>query len=259
MKRWIALALVAGAAVAVALMVRGGRISIDTSTYQQHVSPGRLSTAHASLATTCAACHTPVRSAEAVKCIACHANNTALIQRQPTAFHATIDTCSNCHAEHRGSTVRPVAMDHVTLANLGLETIRRDVENRSNRRLLAWLRQHEAGAAESTHPRVTSTEAALNCATCHSTKDRHQKLFGEDCASCHATASWTISDFSHPSPRSTDCVQCHGAPPSHYMMHFQMVSQAVARVPDARVDQCFRCHHTTSWNDIKGIGWYKHH
>lgn len=22
---------------------------------------------------------------------------------------------------------------------------------------------------------------------------------------------------------------------------------------------CRACHQTTSWNDIKGVGWYKHH
>jgi hypothetical protein len=48
-------------------------------------------------------------------------------------------------------------------------------------------------------------------------------------------------------------------PPSHTMMHFQMVSAKVARQPAARVYQCFLCHQTTSWNDIKGVGWYKHH
>ena len=259
MKRWLALVLVAVAALAAALMLRGGRTSIGVSLFQRQISPARLSAVHASLESNCAACHTPLKGADTTKCIVCHANNTALLQRQPTAFHATINTCRSCHPEHRGSTVRPITMDHLTLANLGLEIIRRDAENPSNRRLLAWLRQHETAAGESTHPRVTSTEATLNCASCHSTKDRHQKLLGEDCASCHATASWTIAEFTHPSPRSTDCVQCHRGPPSHYMMHFQMVSQAVARVPDARVDQCFRCHQTTSWNDIQGIGWYKHH
>jgi len=29
--------------------------------------------------------------------------------------------------------------------------------------------------------------------------------------------------------------------------------------PHARVDQCLLCHQTTSWNDIRGVGWYKHH
>ena len=258
MKRWIGFVVIAAAAVIVAVAVQDRWM--NPSLWQQQVSPGRLSASHAALETNCAACHTPTKSAEASKCIACHASNTALLQRQPTAFHATVGTCTRCHVEHHGPSVRPVSMDHPALADIGLETVRQNTENPSKRRLLAWVRQHESdGLTDATHPRVTSREAALDCAACHNTKDRHQKLFGGDCASCHATASWVIAEFRHPSPRSVDCVQCHQAPPSHYMMHFQMVSQAVARVPDARVDQCFRCHQTTSWNDIKGVGWYKHH
>ena len=260
MKRWIALVLVAAIALALGVVLRGRWTKIDVPLWQRQVSPGRLSASHARLETNCAACHTPVKSAEATKCIGCHANNTALLQRQPTAFHATIGTCSSCHLEHQGTSVRPVVMDHVALADIGLEIVRRNIDNASNRRLLAWMRQHESsGPTDPTHPRVTSREVTLDCTSCHSTKDRHQKLFGEDCASCHATVSWTIAEFRHPSPRSVDCVQCHQAPPSHYMMHFRMVSQAVARAPDARVDQCFQCHQTTSWNDIRSVGWYKHH
>ena len=151
-------------------------------------------------------------------------------------------------------------MDHVVLAQLGLDIARRNLDHPGNRELLAWLRRHnELWPAGRPHPRVTVAEAALNCATCHGTKDKHQTLFGRDCASCHATQAWTIPDFKHPSPNSVDCVQCHQAPPSHYMGHFHMVSRSVARQPHARVDQCFSCHQTTSWNDIKQIGWYKHH
>ena len=78
-------------------------------------------------------------------------------------------------------------------------------------------------------------EALLNCATCHQTKDRHRGLFGNDCA------------------------QCHQAPPSHSMMHFQMISMKVACQPNAKVSQCFLCHQTTSWNDSKGGDHFKHH
>ena len=49
------------------------------------------------------------------------------------------------------------------------------------------------------------------------------------------------------------------APPSHYMMHFRMVSMTVAHVKKADVHPCFLCHHTTTWNDINGVGFYKHH
>jgi len=43
------------------------------------------------------------------------------------------------------------------------------------------------------------------------------------------------------------------------MMHFKMISARVAGKPHARISQCFQCHQTTSWNDILGTGWYKHH
>ncbi len=102
-------------------------------------------------------------------------------------------------------------------------------------------------------------ERALNCATCHQTKDRHLGLFGTDCAQCHTTDKWTITEFRHPSTASQSCAQCHQAPPSHYMGHFHMVSMRVAGQEHANVQQCFLCHQTTSWNDIRGVGYYKHH
>jgi hypothetical protein len=43
------------------------------------------------------------------------------------------------------------------------------------------------------------------------------------------------------------------------MGHFNMVSMMVASQPHAQVYQCFLCHQTDAWNDIKGVGWYKHH
>ncbi|MBX9854860.1 MAG: cytochrome c3 family protein [Gemmatimonadaceae bacterium] len=232
----------------------------DVALLQRQVSPGRLSAAHASLERNCAACHTPAKSAEGAKCIGCHVGNTALLQRQSTAFHATVGTCRGCHVEHQGLAVRPVTMTHAGLADIGLKSARQDADNETNRRLLAWMRQHDGSRTRTAaHPRVTTREAALDCASCHGTKDRHQSLFGRDCASCHATAAWTIPEFKHPSASSVNCVQCHQAPPSHSMMHFDMVSRNVARRPDARVDQCYQCHQTTSWNDIRGLGWYKHH
>ena len=118
------------------------------------------------------------------------------------------------------------------------------------------------------HPLVSVLEATLDCSSCHSTKDKHLGLFGKDCASCHATTQWTIPAFQHPALRSTDCVQCHQAPPSHYMMHFEMVDKNIAARDKAsgdaccegvKVNQCYSCHQTTAWNDIKGIGFYKHH
>src|SRR3546814_19014471 len=73
------------------------------ATWQNMASPGPLSSAHAFLKEDCAACHTPVKGVEDATCVACHANETVLVQRQPTAFHAAIPGPKHgvaCHKDH---------------------------------------------------------------------------------------------------------------------------------------------------------------
>lgn len=232
---------------------------LSSASWQHMAAPGQLSQPHAFLENNCAACHTPVKGVEAKNCIVCHADNTAVLQRQPSAFHADIGECAACHREHQGRVASTTKMDHAALGHIGCKQL----ESRSSpppdmEKIKRWL------ANSTSRPKLANThlaaeEALLNCATCHSTKDRHRGLFGKDCAQCHATAKWTIPEFRHPSSASQSCAQCHQAPPSHYMMHFKMVSMSVAHMEKADVNQCFRCHQTTSWNDIKGVGYYKHH
>lgn len=252
-----------GAAIVVVILLRNTRLG-QAVTWQQQASPGRLSASHAFLENNCATCHTSVRGVEAANCIVCHSNNESLLQRQPTAFHADVGSCRECHPEHQGGKRPPTMMDHAALGKIGLRQLGEkgaDTESGLLRKqLVAWINRREGGADTAMpHERITPLEATLNCATCHSNKDRHFKLFGQDCARCHATTQWTIPEFRHPSPRSTDCAQCHQAPPSHYMEHFHMVSRKVAGKPHAQVNQCYLCHQTTAWNDIKGVGFYKHH
>ncbi len=54
----------------------------QANTWQRMASPGRLSAAHASLESDCAACHTPVKGVEPANCILCHANDETVLQRQ---------------------------------------------------------------------------------------------------------------------------------------------------------------------------------
>ncbi len=255
--KWVAvfggLALVAALVVGLVRWTGLGR----ASTWQRLASPGRLSAAHAFLEDSCASCHTPGKGPEAAGCVACHASNESLLGRQPTAFHAGISSCRECHPEHRGLDRRPTVTDHEALARIGLRRLKQEGAVGSARlaQVSSWLDRNAAGHG----PGLMPAEAALDCATCHGSRDRHAGLFGRDCGQCHTTDRWTIAGFRHPSPRSTDCGQCHQAPPSHYMGHFHMVSAKVARKPHARVNQCHLCHQTTSWNDIRGVGWYKHH
>lgn len=264
-KGWVLLLLgMGGLTLALLVLLRNSSLG-RAATWQRQVSPGPLAAGHAFLENNCAACHTAVKGADASKCITCHANNQALLQRQPTAFHGHVGSCVECHAEHGGIDRRPINMDHAALAKIGLRQLRANEQPDDEGKALAdklraWTNEAQADDRfSSSHPGLTPSEAVLNCAACHGNKDRHQKFFGQDCAQCHSTAKWTISEFRHPSAQSTDCAQCHPAPPSHYMGHFHMVSAKVAGKPHAKVNQCFLCHQTTSWNDIKGVGWYKHH
>jgi hypothetical protein len=251
----------------IGLVVLVRRTSLGQAiTWQRQASPGPLSVAHSFLEKNCAACHIPAKGPESARCIACHANDIALLQRQPTAFHARIGNCRDCHFEHQGAVRHSTVMDHDALIRIasrsGTSDQRGPAEAEALReQLVSWIKQSDraGGPSSRENPRLTSHEAVLDCAACHGTKDRHFGYFGRDCADCHGTAAWTIAEFRHPSPRNTECAQCHQPPPSHTMMHFQMVSAKVARQPAAKAQQCFLCHQTTAWNDIKGVGFYKHH
>lgn len=226
--------------------------------WEKAVNPGSLSKAHATLDGTCSTCHTPMLGVDDGKCVSCHADNRALLQRQPTMFHQSIVGCADCHLEHLGRAYVSRRMDHLALAKLGM----RWGEAQSSQSGYDWLVSALHGkerAGRFDNPLLAPGEEGLVCGTCHQRQDRHQGQFGSECATCHGTASWRIVSFVHPSPRSTDCAQCHLEPPSHRMMHFDMVSKGVARQEHATVRECQLCHQTTSWNDIRGAGWYKHH
>lgn len=257
MKKWtfLLLGVLAGAVGWGVLRVH---VVVNASTLQSLVAPGKLSPAHAFLKYKCSSCHTSGRGVEAVNCIVCHANDRNLLQRQPTAFHANIPQCVACHIEHRGTTVRLVAMDHAALVRVGLQELKSGATGSETRIISNTARE----SIQRTRPLLGASSALttlLNCANCHSNQDPHTGLFGTDCAQCHVTEHWTIVGYRHPSERSLDCAQCHQAPPSHYMEHFEMISMRIAGVEHAKVNECYRCHQTTSWNDIRGIGWYKHH
>lgn len=228
--------------------------------WEQLIIPGALSEAHAFLNDDCHSCHEVLSGVERQNCVLCHANETSVLGRQPTAFHAEVSDCVGCHREHQGRDANLNTMDHAFLAETLFESLRRNVNLNENSPIFSYvdiIGQHLNTSLANRD--ITAESYALDCAGCHSTKDPHFNYMGNDCVQCHNLESWTIAEFRHPTASSTDCVQCHQPPPSHMMEHFTMLSQPVARERNAPVENCFTCHQTTSWNDIKKIGFYKHH
>ncbi|WP_437723558.1 class III cytochrome C family protein [Sorangium sp. So ce861] len=223
------------------------------------VSPGPLSAKHAYLADRCTACHQPTVGVQAPRCVPCHAADTALLSRQSTAFHADVPECTPCHLEHGTGALRPERMDHVALARIGWTALAKRAPSDQDSAAVLDSFQRVLGATRAEDVDALEARAGLACASCHDRRDPHLARFGSDCAQCHATDRWSIAGYMHPAPTSRDCVQCHKPPPSHTMEHFSMISQRIARKEHASVDQCYECHLTTSWNDIPGVGFYKHH
>ncbi len=239
-------------------------IKLSSTNWEQAIVPGALSVGHEFLIDDCESCHSPIQGVERDNCVLCHANDSDLLQRQPTYFHAEIGECTGCHLEHQGREANISTMDHSVLAEIGLDMLGK-LENPDHEGAIAkaffddFIRSGRMSKPLFMHASITSEEALLQCATCHENDDRHFTLFGQDCEQCHRTDQWSLSEFQHPSSQSRDCNQCHEAPPSHYMPHFKMISATVAGQPKAPVEDCFSCHQNTSWNDIKRVGLYKHH
>jgi Class III cytochrome C family len=263
------------AAVLVPLTIyRSGSTALPV--WRAAANPGLLSAAHAFLGAQCEACHTPQRGIEAASCLTCHDTDAPVLAKQSTAFHAAIQECRGCHIEHRGAAIRPTNMDHTILARVGWQKAlgrHSPASPKSETTAMSEIRHFLAGLTGG-HP--PSDSEALDCFACHSNRNPHHdgtsagccgsgsvgtvgSLFGRECADCHVTTIWKIPGYKHPSPRSQDCAQCHQPPPSHYMGHFEMISKMIAGQMHARVEQCYLCHQTDAWNDIKGVGWYKHH
>lgn len=253
---WVA--LIASLVIAASLAV--AHFTPASSALRKVVSPGPLSPRHEYLADRCTSCHEATFGVTVTNCTACHATNERLLGRQPTAFHASIRECAACHVEHQRASIRPLVMDHVELARVGGRTLAR-AASRQDADSAATLKSLETWFSIRSPDQIEATSAreALDCAGCHDRRDPHFERFGKDCAQCHGLDSWIVPGYQHPSPQSRECVQCHKPPPSHVMEHFSMISQRVAGKERASVDQCFECHLTTSWNDIAGVGFYKHH
>lgn len=233
------------ALVAVALLAITGipflvheRGSSSVPGWQGLINPGPLSRVHQPFSGRCETCHSPHVGVEPKNCLACH-RGVNFADKPSTRFHADATQCTSCHVEHDGggSLTR---MDHKALLDPSLW------------RGPGFFRLSAGGRPEANPLNV------LNCAACHSTRDPHQGFFGQNCAACHTLESWTVASFRHPPPSSRACAECHKPPKSHLMGHFEMVSRRVAG-NRARVDQCYACHLTDGWNNIRGRGLYDHH
>lgn len=235
---------------------------IPIASWQKLASPGELSTYHSHLRDDCSACHTAIKGPSPAKCMACHANNESLLVWPELQFHWAIPDCRGCHKEHLGTGSIATIMDHNLIAEMSLKQV---LKHTAEIKQVLEQTPSKQVAELSTDPvdplagHLKVSEAKLRCASCHLERDTHSGMFGLQCNGCHNTQAWMISEYRHPSNTSTNCSQCHRAPPCHFTSHFRRVCVPVAGQLNATVRDCHSCHQVPSWNSIKGVGWYKSH
>lgn len=233
-------------------MYRSGSPALPA--WRAAVMPGPLSTAHAFLGARCESCHAPDRGVEASSCLTCHSFAPELLAMQDTAFHATIGECATCHVEHKGGD-RPIRMDHGALVTAGAARTPDPAGHDSLAALERLLGEARSALGRPGAALPAEQAERLDCATCHGAQDPHRGRFGAACQSCHTTENWAVAGWQHPSPRSTDCAQCHQPPPSHSGEHF--LGMAAARVAirrPTRIEQCYLCHQTNSFSSFRAAG-----
>lgn len=182
MKRWLLVLIAANLLAALALAFIYPHLM---------VSPGRLLTGHAELATDCFACHAAFRGAASPRCVACHDPSGIGLrtskgvpfpaQGRKAAFHQDLveQNCMACHRDHEGPRL-----------------MQRSRKPFSHALLREPVRQR--------------------CESCHKapTDKLHRQISGE-CKQCHASERWKPATFEHDKlflldrDHNTACATCH--------------------------------------------------
>ena len=203
----------------------------------------------------CTDCHkTPHRAALGPECTSCHSQDTWKTTRMDhsrTAFplkgrHTGVacgschvkpaarvrleaDRCSRCHADvHRGQFKQDCAACHqeTGFAQAPFDHARETRFPLTGRHLnLPCARCHKGASTVSpgTAPRAQRTVlfggASSACVSCH--EDVHRGETSRSCETCHTTANFAVSTYTHPAASagffrgqhaSASCASCHGRP-----------------------------------------------
>ncbi len=228
--------------------VNGWRV--NTRAAQDHWNRFPLLGAHATV--TCDSCHpgaaTGTYTGLSTECISCHARDfqTPVLNHAAAGFPTT---CENCHNMVQWQVAR---FDHTRFTNFPLTGVHQN---------LACASCHAGGRFQGT---------PAECFSCHakdfsgSTNPNHIAAgFSQNCAQCHNTSSWAVTNFDHNltkfpltgghvgvacatchvnnqfSNLSTACVSCH----LKDMQGANNPNHVAAGFPQ----DCSLCHSTVNW------------
>jgi len=214
--------------------------------------PGKVTSAHAKLESTCADCHDRANTrTQTSLCLDCHKQIAADVATH-RGYHgrmanAGAGECRACHTEHKGRTADIVQLDRAHFDHQLTD--------------FALQGAHAALPCESCHkPQTAWSAVAVTCAGCHKGEDVHRGQFTQSCSDCHSSNDWSGGTFDHGKTRfaltgaHTDlaCDACHiggrykATPSSCVGCH---ATDDVHR--GSRGSDCARCHVTKQWKSAK--------
>lgn len=199
-----------------------------------------LQNGHAKKDLACKACHADAKSFRltSLECVSCH--------RKDDKHEGQLGAkCESCHSDRSWKGER---FDH-------------------NKARFALTGLHLLTACKECHPGLRFRDAKQDCLSCHFKVDKHKKVFGAQCETCHNTRGWLLWDFDH-SKRSSypltgqhakaPCAGCHvdPAPAGKSAATVSVACYSCHRLKDphdGRFGQkCEQCHTTEAWKRIKG-------
>lgn len=187
----------------------------------------------------CDACHLPEKGALYQQkkldgqCIACHS-------KDDKHKNQLGNKCETCHNEKRW---QDAPYDH-------------------NKSRFPLTGSHPRVECKKCHQTPAFHDAPSTCNACHEKDDKHKRLFGTKCESCHYTGTWASWDFDHGTTRfaldgkhiKVPCYDCH-----------KESTSSQAKIGRACISchlkddlhnggfsgQCERCHVTSDWKKVR--------
>lgn len=249
---------------------------IPTRFIQAQISPGDLTQAHAHLEgmSNCTKCHTLGAKVSNDKCLSCHKEIKATIDKKK-GYHSSSKvagkTCTICHSDHHG---RNYDILHFDKNKFNHNTTGYKLEGAHTKQKCEDCHK-PANISDPVIKKKKSTYLGLNglCLTCH--EDYHQKSLSNTCANCHTNEKFKpASKFSHTSAKfqlkgkhlEVTCIECHkkstrnGKDFQQFTgIQFKSCTNCHKDPHDNQFGQnCTQCHSEVSFKSVKGITNFDH-
>ncbi|MFA7317330.1 MAG: cytochrome c3 family protein [Sulfuricella sp.] len=187
----------------------------------------------------CDACHLPEKGALyqqhklESRCIACHG-------KDDKHKNQLGNKCETCHNEKRW---QDAPYDH-------------------NKSRFPLTGSHPGVECKKCHQTPAFHDAPSTCAACHEKDDKHNRLFGARCESCHYTGTWKSWDFDHGTTRfvldgrhvKAACHDCHKESTRNQSKPGRACISCHLKDDlhnGGFSGQCERCHVTSDWKKVR--------